>query len=709
LPPTAAKVAESCGYLPLALALAGARVRAGAQYGDVLSALERGRLEFLDHPYGSIFKSLRLSTDALTEFERDRYFELAVFPEDTEVAVEAICTLWRHTGAMDRPASENLLVRLHRRALLTRSEDGKRIAFHDLQHDFLRLNVPSLTSAHAALVDGYHAVTPSGWASGPDDGYFFQHLPQHLAAADRLPELKALLCNYEWLSAKLRATAIPAALADYDLIASDPDLTLVQQALRLSIPALLRDLSQLPGQLLGRLRESDNLAIKALLAGAEKGPGSVWLCPRFASLTPPGGPLRQVLVGHSDVVTTMAVLTDGRRALSGSADDTLRLWDLDTGESLRTLEGHADMVSAVAALTDGRRALSGSHDKTLRLWDLATGETLRILEGHTSGVNAVAVLADGRRALSGSIDNTLRLWDLDAGETLCILKGHTAPVTEVTAVGDGSRGLSGSADSTLRLWDLTTGETLRTLEGHTDEVTAIAVLDDGHSALSGSIDGTLRLWDLDSGETRRTFEEHTGTVAAVGVLADGHRALTGSGDGTLRLWDLDTGETLRSPEVHTKSVLAAAVLADGSRALSGSADGTLRLWDLFTGESPRTFEGHMKAVSAVAVLADGRRALSGSGDGTLRLWDLDTGETLRTIDGLTDWVIAVAVLAGGRRALSASLDETLRLWDLETGICLAGFTAEDAIGCVAVTRDDVVVAGSQDGRVHILEIRGPEH
>ena len=72
----------------------------------------------------------------------------------------------------------------------------------------------------------------------------------------------------------------------------------------------------------------------------------------------------------------MAVLADGSRALSGSCDNTLRLWDLATGETLRTLEGHTDWVTAVAVLADGSRALSGSDDNTLRLWDLATGECL---------------------------------------------------------------------------------------------------------------------------------------------------------------------------------------------------------------------------------------------------------------------------------------------------------------------------------------------
>jgi hypothetical protein len=101
LPAAARKVAENCGYLPLALVIAGARVAGGVSWEDVNSALESGRLEFLDHPYGSVFNSLRLSTDALPGVHRARYFELAVFQEDAQIPVETICTLWRYTGAME--------------------------------------------------------------------------------------------------------------------------------------------------------------------------------------------------------------------------------------------------------------------------------------------------------------------------------------------------------------------------------------------------------------------------------------------------------------------------------------------------------------------------------------------------------------------------------------------------------------------------------
>jgi WD40 repeat protein len=97
----------------------------------------------------------------------------------------------------------------------------------------------------------------------------------------------------------------------------------------------------------------------------------------------------------------------------------------------------------------------------------------------------------------------------------------------------------------------------------------------------------------------------------------------------------------------------------------------------------------------------------GSGDHTVRLWDLETGQTLRILEGHTARVRAVEVLADGRCALSGSDDHTVRLWDLETGECLAEFTADASIGCVAFARDDLIVAGSDDGRIHILEIREP--
>jgi WD40 repeat protein len=86
---------------------------------------------------------------------------------------------------------------------------------------------------------------------------------------------------------------------------------------------------------------------------------------------------------------------------------------------------HSDSVNAVALSPDGRRAVSGSHDTTLKVWDLERGRELRKLEGHSHWVNTVAVSPDGRRAVSGSVDQTLRVWDLETGHELRVLEGKS--------------------------------------------------------------------------------------------------------------------------------------------------------------------------------------------------------------------------------------------------------------------------------------------
>jgi WD40 repeat protein len=140
--------------------------------------------------------------------------------------------------------------------------------------------------------------------------------------------------------------------------------------------------------------------------------------------------------------------------VSGSWDNTARLWDAATGKPVAALEGHTSSVSAVAFSPDGARVLTGSGDTTARLWVAATGKPMATLEGHTGAVNAVAFSPDGARVLTGSGDNTARLWDAATGKTVATLEGHTGPVTAVAFSPDGAHVLTGSRDKTARLWPL---------------------------------------------------------------------------------------------------------------------------------------------------------------------------------------------------------------------------------------------------------------
>jgi small GTP-binding protein len=247
---------------------------------------------------------------------------------------------------------------------------------------------------------------------------------------------------------------------------------------------------------------------------------------------------RRVLRDHTDWVRSVAMTADGRRAVSGSNDCTVRVWDLDAGTCSAVLEGHKDTVLGVAVAADGRRAVSGSADRTVRVWDLDSGTCAAVLEGHEDTVLGVAVAADGRRAVSGSHDHTVRVWDLDSGTCDAVLEGHEDTVLGVAVAADGRRAVSGSNDCTVRVWDLDAGTCSAVLEGHEDTVLGVAVTADGRRAVSGSLDRTVRVWDLDSGTCAAVLEGQKNTVSCVAVAADGRCAVSGSPDHTVRVWDL---------------------------------------------------------------------------------------------------------------------------------------------------------------------------
>jgi WD40 repeat protein len=411
-------------------------------------------------------------------------------------------------------------------------------------------------------------------------------------------------------------------------------------------------------------------------------------------------------VGHNSWVNSVAFSPDGRYALSGSLDATMKLWNVATGEEIRTFTGHTWSVSSVAFSPDGRYALSGSEDKdnTLKLWEVATGAEIRTFTGHTESVYSVAFSPDGRYALSGSSDETLKLWNVATGDEIRTFTGHTESVYSAFSP-DGRYVLSGSLDDTLKLWDVATGDEIRTFTGHTNWVRSVAFSPDGRYVLSGSNDKTLKLWDVGTGTEIRTFTGHTNDVESVAFSPDGLYALSGSGDYTLKLLEVATGAEIRTFTGHTSSVYSVAFSPDGRYALSGDGHNILKLWDIESGTSLHTL-GYSHNIDDIAISPDGRYALSGSYDDTLKLWNVALGSEIRTFTGHTSNVYSVAFSPDGRYALSGSYDKTLKLWDIATGTEIRTFTGHtESVNSVAFSFDGrYALSGSWDSTLKLWDV-----
>jgi WD40 repeat protein len=182
---------------------------------------------------------------------------------------------------------------------------------------------------------------------------------------------------------------------------------------------------------------------------------------------------------------------------------------------LATLAGHTDSVNACAFSPDGRRIVSASRDNTLKLWDVESGKEQATLTGHTGDVQDCAYSPDGRQVVSASSDHTLKLWDAESGKEQATLTGHTGDVQNCAYSLDGRQVFSASSDHTLKLWNAESGVEQATLTGHAREVTSCGFWPDARRVFSVSEDKTLRLWDAQSGqEMCRHFLNGAGTAVA---------------------------------------------------------------------------------------------------------------------------------------------------------------------------------------------------
>ncbi len=403
------------------------------------------------------------------------------------------------------------------------------------------------------------------------------------------------------------------------------------------------------------------------------------------------GKLLKTLEGHTDDVTSVAISKDGKTIVSGSYDNSVKIWDRATGKLLKTLEGHTSIVTSVAISKDGKTIVSGSYDKSIKIWDRATGKLLKTLEGHTSTVFSVSISQDAKYIVSGSYDKTVKIWARESGKLLKTLD-ENASVVSLSISKNAKYIVTGLSDNSIKIWARESGKLLKTLEGHTSIVYSVSISQDAKYIVSGSNDKTVKIWARESGKLLKTLEGHTGSVRSVIISKDTKYIVSGSYDKSIKIWLRESGKLFKTLKGYSNNVLSLAISQDAKYIVSCSNDKSVKIWKRESGKLIKVLEGHIDRVRSVAISQDAKYIVSGSYDKTVKIWDRVTGKILKTLKGHTSTVFSVSISQDAKYIVSGSYDKTVKIWERKSGKLLKTLKADTNL--ILISEDSQYILSS---------------
>ena len=447
---------------------------------------------------------------------------------------------------------------------------------------------------------------------------------------------------------------------------------------------------------------------------------------------------------HSREVWGICLHPSENSLFTGSADGSIRMWDLQSRNCLRIYSVYQSKPFSIALTPDGKKLISGNEDNTIKVWNTETGKCIRTYEGHTDFVTAVSISPDGKRIISGSSDGSMKIWttpeegDIEwivssvhttelSADNARIFKQLSLKINTLIADGHISEALItfeelkkvrqfGDGDIFYGIYRKLTNycsfsnsiilQEMHEMEIELDSVTAFSR--DGRTALSGRMwqaqqmfiiesfenrrnPGNvvlMNLWDFPSGKCLRQIRgslEHS--ILSLRLSSDAGKAISGGMDNAIKIWDMTNGECINTLIGHSQPVGRVRFNHDDTLILSGSIDRTIKLWNSHTGKCIQTFTGHSGVVIAVTFSPDETKILSGSQDCTLKLWDVHTGKCIHTFTGHTNHIITALFTPNGKIAVSGGKDDSIILWDITSGAAIRTIRNAGAVSRLLISGD----------------------
>ena len=300
------------------------------------------------------------------------------------------------------------------------------------------------------------------------------------------------------------------------------------------------------------------------------------------------GDCLQTLKGPANILNAVTFSADQRSILVATA--IIQLWNTDRPESQVTaLHGYPYLARSTAFSPDGKIFANSTQNQTVTLWNIQTGESEKVLQAHHPTVRLIAFNSNGKLLASTSLTAAvqpqtsptltpaIQIWDLQSDRCLHILTGHTNGISEIAFSPCDRYLASSSFDQTVKIWQIDTGQCWKTLQGHSEKLMAVAFSPDGKQLASGADDHALKLWDFNSGQCLKTFKGYTDAIISIALTEERQLLASAHEDKIIRLWDLRTGNLIKTLSAHSDLIWAVAFSPDGTLLASTSADRTVKV------------------------------------------------------------------------------------------------------------------------------------
>jgi WD40 repeat protein len=378
-----------------------------------------------------------------------------------------------------------------------------------------------------------------------------------------------------------------------------------------------------------------------------------------------------------DSATALAFSPDGETlASAGVAEYDIRLWDVATGEEKSgRLEGHKSWVSSLVFWPDGKKLASGSADQTIRIWNVAERSCRDVLHGHQNEVWQLALLPDGKKLVSGYKDGTVCLWDTSVRHAKPPRITIPENVQTWCFTPDSRSVLTLNPEGQVTRWEGDDFQQRTQVLDIGDSFNGSLFSRDGRYLATGSSNGVISIWDLSQGGLCHRLQGEMGIVTPVRFFAQGRKLLTRSQPGNLlRAWNVVTEQKLYS--WITPRLSNYFLAPDLRQAVGISPDSTHALlmgWGEFLyadlingGEEPLNLEP-IGAVSGAAFSPDGKLFAVSSLGSLMQVWDTDTWQEEVKLRGYMQALFSVTFSPDGSRLVSGGgRDEALRFWDTKS-------------------------------------------